>query len=278
MHDLNQIADRVITGIKAHVAEVVGAVSRRLDDLEQRLSAIPAGPQGERGEKGLDGEEGPQGPMGCPGLQGEPGPRGEKGEKGDPGEPGPSGAPGQKGDPGPQGGAGPAGDPGARGDRGEKGDPGRDALDLEILPAIDEARTYVRGTYARHAGGLWRAFETTAGMKGWECIVDGVAGFQFEPDPEDSRHLTVRLALSSGKATALELRLPTTRYCGVFRDGGVYALGDMVTWAGSVWHCNEPTGEKPGDGLKAWTLCVKRGRDGKDGAPPPAPRGPVKVG
>ena len=39
----------------------------------------------------------------------------------------------------------------------------------------------------------------------------------------------------------------------------------LVTWAGSAWHCNETTTTKPGDGAKAWTLMVKRGRDGKDG-------------
>ena len=48
-------------------------------------------------------------------------------------------------------------------------------------------------------------------------------------------------------------------------DGKTYERGDGVTWAGSEWHCNEPTTTKPGDGSKAWTLKVKRGRDGKDG-------------
>jgi hypothetical protein len=56
-------------------------------------------------------------------------------------------------------------------------------------------------------------------------------------------------------------------YCGVFVDGKAYELGDVTTWAGSTWHCNEPTETKPGDGSKAWTLMVKRGRDGKDGKP-----------
>lgn len=54
-------------------------------------------------------------------------------------------------------------------------------------------------------------------------------------------------------------------YQGVFVDGKSYELGDVTTWAGSTWHCNEATESKPGDGSKAWTLMVKRGRDGKDG-------------
>lgn len=52
---------------------------------------------------------------------------------------------------------------------------------------------------------------------------------------------------------------------GVYQDGKQYEPGQLATWAGSSWHCNEPTASKPGDGSKAWTLMVKRGRDGKDG-------------
>jgi len=58
---------------------------------------------------------------------------------------------------------------------------------------------------------------------------------------------------------------PGLSFEGVYQDGKSYALGHLVTWAGSSWHCNEPTTSKPGDGSKAWTLMVKRGRDGKDG-------------
>lgn len=52
---------------------------------------------------------------------------------------------------------------------------------------------------------------------------------------------------------------------GVYQEGQSYEKGHLVTWGGSSWHCNEPTTSKPGDGSKAWTLMVKRGRDGKDG-------------
>jgi hypothetical protein len=51
---------------------------------------------------------------------------------------------------------------------------------------------------------------------------------------------------------------------GVYQDGQTYEKGNLVTWAGSSWHCNERTTSKPGDGSKSWTLMVKRGRDGKD--------------
>jgi hypothetical protein len=59
---------------------------------------------------------------------------------------------------------------------------------------------------------------------------------------------------------------PGLEYCGVFADGQVYNVGQIVTAGGSAWHCNEATTTRPGDGAKAWTLMVKRGRDyGKDG-------------
>jgi hypothetical protein len=58
--------------------------------------------------------------------------------------------------------------------------------------------------------------------------------------------------------------LPAVTYRGVYRDGDEYQPGSMVTFAGSTWHVNEVTRERPGEGSKAWTLAVKRGRDGRD--------------
>jgi hypothetical protein len=51
---------------------------------------------------------------------------------------------------------------------------------------------------------------------------------------------------------------------GVYQEGQTYEKGHLVTWGGSSWHANEQTMAKPGDS-KAWTLMVKRGRDGRDG-------------
>jgi len=60
---------------------------------------------------------------------------------------------------------------------------------------------------------------------------------------------------------------PGLTYAGVYQDGKAYEPAELVTWAGSLWHCNEPTRSRPGDGSASWTLAVKRGRDGKDGRP-----------
>lgn len=143
------------------------------------------------------------------------------------------------------------------------GEPGRDALQLEILPDIDQEKSYVRGTFAKHAGGLWRSFERTYGMKGWECIVEGLSAVQVEQNGE--RGVDVALILSSGGEVRKSLDLPVMIYRGVFSPGS-YAQGDTVTWGGSLWHCDEPTVDKPGElGSKGWTLAAKRGRDGKPG-------------
>lgn len=152
---------------------------------------------------------------------------------------------------------------------------GRDALQLEVLPAIDEAKSYTRGTYAKHAGGLWRAFEQTSGMRGWECIVEGVKELQV--DMADKR-LSVKAVMSSGAFAEMVKELPLQIYRGVFKSDNPYYQGDTVTWAGSLWHCNV-TGTKaqPGDGSSDWTLAVKKGRDGREIVKTERREGPVHL-
>lgn len=139
---------------------------------------------------------------------------------------------------------------------------GRDALDLELLPTIDEEKQYPRGTYATHRGGLWKSYERTHGMRGWECIVDGVDTVAIQQD--GTREFSVALRKSSGAEVVEKFRIPVPVYKGVFREGDTYEENDNVTWAGSQWACSQTTSEKPGEGSKSWTLAVKRGRDGKD--------------
>ena len=73
------------------------------------------------------------------------------------------------------------------------------------------------------------------------------------------------------------ITFPVDIYRGVFTEGKTYERGDGVTWAGSEWHCHDTTTSKPGDGSKAWTLKVKRGRDGRDGQDAPGALPVVKV-
>lgn len=141
---------------------------------------------------------------------------------------------------------------------------GRDALALEIMPAIDEARSFSRGSYATHRGGLWRSFERTEGMRGWECLVDGVAALSIEA--KSDREFTVIAELASGGRVEKAVALPVMIYRGIYAAGGEYAQGDTVTWAGSLWYAGGVPEGKPGEpASKGWILAAKRGRDGKDG-------------
>ncbi len=264
------------------------SATKRIDALEAR-----APEKGERGEKGLDGERGQDGATGEPGRPGdpgEPGPKGDRGPQGEPGEPGRPGDPGANGAPGERGPQGEKGDAGERGEKGEQGEPGprgpagdpgekgldgrdgrdgkdgpagRDALQIDVLPAINAERSYARGTYASHAGGLWVARRATEGMEGWECIVDGLAAIDLAQ--KDARNFVLTLRTASGRNIERALQVPAMVYRGVFKEGAEYARGDTVTWGGSLWHCDEDTASKPDAvGTKAWTLCAKRGTNGKD--------------
>ena len=146
---------------------------------------------------------------------------------------------------------------------GKNGEDGRDALALEIFPFIDEEKSYPRGSYATHNGGLWRAYEKTHGKRGWECLVDGVAGIDIQRSEQRSFTLTVNR--TSGASETKSFDVPVMIYQGVFKSGQEYLPGDTVTWGGSLWHCDEQTQDKPGEaGSKGWTLAAKRGRDGRD--------------
>ncbi len=94
---------------------------------------------------------------------------------------------------------------------------------------------------------------------------DGSDGFGFDDMDacvlDDDR--TIELCFRRGEEEkAFTFKWPTAVYRGVFRDGERYERGDMVTWAGSLWHCDQATKVKPG--TDEWTLAAKKGRDGKD--------------
>jgi hypothetical protein len=156
------------------------------------------------------------------------------------------------------------GAPGAKGidgRDGKDGTDGRDGAAIEPLPSIDPARAYPRGTWAKHAGGLWLARTLTDGMTGWDCIVVGIAALEVTSD--GSRNFAVKSLLSDGRSASAEFVLRTTEYRGAWAPGEYHA-GDIVSWDGSMWHCEEAsTTERPG--TPAWRLSVKKGRDGKDG-------------
>ncbi len=96
---------------------------------------------------------------------------------------------------------------------------------------------------------------------------DGVDGLGYDDlvaVQEDDRSLTVKAVRGDHVKAIGTMKVPSQIYRDVWQEGQTYERGDTATWAGSTWHCNETTTSKPGES-KAWTLMVKRGRDGKDG-------------
>jgi hypothetical protein len=71
----------------------------------------------------------------------------------------------------------------------------------------------------------------------------------------------------AARSAAVEARLarleamPRLKYMGVWRPGGDYQEGAMVSHSGSLWIAKSATGdERPGNGATSWQLAVKRGR------------------
>jgi hypothetical protein len=239
------------------------------------------GNAGEQGERGLPGERGEKGDTGDRGLQGERGADGlvgERGEKGNAGEQGERGLPGERGEKGDTGDRGLQGERGIPGERGEKGidgadgAPGRDALEIQIVAQLDATKSYPRGTFASHNGGLIRAYRKTDPMgddieqAGWSVIVDGMRSVEVVQTGE--RTVSVCVAKTAGAAVVNDFRFPIPLYRGVFKAGSAHQEGDLVTSGGSLWMAvkDAPNG-KPDEQATDWRLVVKRGRDGKDGAP-----------
>lgn len=160
-------------------------------------------------------------------------------EKGDKGDPGEPGPPGAIGEPGLPGDAGRDGRDGLPGIQGEKGLDGKDGRDG----------------------------------------VDGKDGLGFDDlRVEFDGERTLTFIFERGdQVQRYEVKLSSMLYRGVWRDDVAYEKGDVTTYGGGMWHCNEDAfiSERP-DRSKNWQLAVKRGRDGKDGKDGgPGDRGPM---
>jgi hypothetical protein len=92
---------------------------------------------------------------------------------------------------------------------------------------------------------------------------DGLGFEDLEFVPNGERSFVLRFSRGQ-EVKEFPFSVPAMIYRGVWKDGQNCERGDTVTWGGSLWHCNETTRDKPGDGTKAWSLAAKRGRDGRD--------------
>lgn len=163
------------------------------------------------------------------------------------------------------------GDPGEAGEKGEAGEPGRDGKDgrgvKELL--IDRDGILI----ATMDDGEMKSLGPVIGKDGR----DGIDGQKGDPGKDgfnledftidcgsDSRSYVLKFERGDMRHE-YELTFPVPVYCGVFKQGQAYEPGDLVTWGGSLWHCEEKTMEKPEAG--PWKLAVKKGRDGKDAKP-----------
>lgn len=158
------------------------------------------------------------------------------------------------------------GERGSDGRDGRDGEDGRDALELEILPAIVEEKSYPRGSYASHKGGLWRARKNTDGMDGWECVVRGVHAIEVVV-ADDHRTVEVKHILSDSEHTHT-VKMANVLDRGIFKEGITYDKHDGVTFGGSFWIAQKenPQG-RPGFGETDWRLAVKAGKPGSKGDP-----------
>lgn len=285
------------------IAEIVKLIPTPKDGNDGKDGAKgeqgPRGIKGDDGPPGRDGEsiigppgiQGLKGEKGDPGLNGRDGVDGKNGRDGDPGKDGINGIDGKDGRPGE------IGPRGEKGDRGEKGEPGMqgiegkqgpmgpaggDALQIDILPAIDLSRSYPRGTFAKYEGGIiWSYRETVPGQPlekaGWEVIVAGIAQTKVSLS-DDSRIISLGIRKTGEEAYMEHFKIPAMIYRGIFNQGDKYSQGDVVTWSGSAWHCQVDNPKSvPGTSETDWRLMVKEGRKGKDGQEgkqgPPGPAG-----
>lgn len=164
-----------------------------------------------------------------------------------------AGPPGEKGD------AGSPGEPGRDGANGQDGSDGRGVKDLlidrdgNLVATMDDGSTKSLGPVMGKDGS--NGNDGQPGRDGFSLddfdVERGNDGrtFVLKFDRGDTRH-------------EYELTFPVPVYCGVFKEAAEYVPGDMVTWAGSLWHCDKATTDRPG--TDSWTLAVKKGRDGKD--------------
>lgn len=238
--DYEKTAASMVAGTQKAIAAAVAPLLKRIEALEAR----PAPERGEVGEKGDRGESGIQGRDGV-GIAGALIDRSgvlvltlSDGSTRDLGIV--VGKDGRDGEQGPAGESGPQGEPGPQGEKGEAGDNGKDGID---------GRDGAKGDQ---------------GLSGR----DGRDGFDLEDFDieagEDGRTATLKFQRGDN-VHRYELEFPVMIYRGVWKDGE-YRTGDVVTWGGSLWHCDEKTGAKPDSANSGWRLAVKKGRDGKDAA------------
>lgn len=244
-----------------------------------------AGVDGKDGEPGRDGVKGTDGAAGLPGRDGSDGLHGKDGA---PGRDGMNGVDGAAGLPGKDGLDGIHGLHGKDGADGRHGVDGKDGVGLagavlardgSLVVTLTDGNTRELGVIVGKDGDPGPAGRDGIDGKDGKDGSHGEDGLGFDDmviEQAGDRGIVVKLIKGERTVEYGPFVFPVLVYKGVWGAGLKYDRGHVVTWGSSMWHANAETTAKPGDGSSDWTLCVKRGGDGKAGQAitgPPGPRG-----
>ena len=215
MFDIKEVGDELISVVKTYTGSQVEPVIKRLDELCEKVAALPTPENGKDADPELVKQLVKEAVAEIPVPE-----------------------------------------------NGSNGEDGRDALDLDVMQSIDEARRYRRNSYASHKGGLWKTIRTSEGMDGWECIVDGIDAVHIEMS--DDRTISIKTVLSSGRVEQKAFSLPVVLDRGVYAAEKSYSQGDGVTYGGCYWIAQKDAPEGVPGASDDFRLAVKKGRDGRD--------------
>jgi hypothetical protein len=242
-----ELGKQMLQAVKEYVARALAPIAAGMEELRKQLEAMPTPKDGVEGKDGKDIDpllvrqmieaEAAKAVLAMPAP-----------------------LPGEKGEPG---------------TAGIDGIDGRDALDINVLPEIDEAKAYPRGTFALHRGGMIRAERKTEPIldslekAGWRVCLNGIVE-ETETVSEDGRTIARSTVYTNGLRLERTIKTAAIVYRGIWKEAD-YERGDIVTRGGSSYHCQlSGTKQVPGTlGADDWKMMVKSGRDGKDGAPGP---------
>ena len=292
--DISAIAEKMVGAVRAAVGQSEGILNGKIDELWAYIKAMPGPQKGDPGEPGKDADmdavrelvaaakaEAKAELNACldafgARLEAIPAP-----QKGDPGEPG----------------------------RDVDMDAVSELISIEVKEQVSKIPPAKDGAHGKDGQSVHPDTVTLMVREAAEKVAaalpkpkDGRDGFNLEDIQiemgADGRTLSLKFVRGED-VVQHDIHIPAMLYRGVWREGS-YEPGDVVTWGGSAWHCNEKTTEKPGGsppdktggtggsgsgsggnggvgGAAPWRLMVKEGRPGKDASGARAPRGDAVV-